>query len=237
MALVALVLGLSACSSGGGVPTSMPDEYPTSTSEPSGDFEERLMLVTGWAPKIDRSELSDLGGSVARDIEGFTVTHPYPSVVIGYEHEEWVVGCVNHLGVEASLLRSGFGVGVVAKTGDPDSDPSDRGTLVLEACGAYPEWAGLKQPGPGAWIGRKHYDRLVEVNECMREHGFPSSDPPTFESFESTGGAWYPYDTIGGAVAFAGVDVFSATEEDLASLGEEGRFIVEVYRTCPLVGP
>ncbi len=233
MVLVALVLGLSACSSGGGVATSVPDENPASTSGSSGDFEERLMWVTGWNPKIDRSELGDLVASVARDIEGFAVTHPYPSVVNGSEHEQWIVDCANYLGVEASLQRGGVGNGIGFEVGD--TDPSGRANLVVGGCVAYPEWVGLYQPQ----TIREKYDRLVEVYECMKEHGYPTLDPPSYESFESTGGGWNPYALIGegGSVYFAGVDVFSATEEELASIGEGGRFIVEVYRTCPLFGP
>lgn len=37
------------------------------------------------------------------------------------------------------------------------------------------------------------YEGLVSVNDCMRSHGFPTSDAPTLDTFVASSGQWDPY--------------------------------------------
>lgn len=242
---VAIVLGafgfgVGGCSSGEDM--SLVTEGDTFSTEQVEGFVDYLVESMesdiGWSPTLDRSELGDLVRSAGEGVEVFAETHPYPSDVLGVDDEEWYVGCMESLGIEAGYSRSGFGT--VLTSGNGVSDASDRRGLASGACLKYPEWIGMEPVGGSALTGRELYDQLVEVYECLIEHGYPTSDPPSFESFESPeNGAkpWDPYEFVGGPTYFYGVDVFSITEEELNEYGEKDKLAIEVFRTCPLVGP
>ncbi len=39
----------------------------------------------------------------------------------------------------------------------------------------------------------ERYDFMVGINECMKEHGFPTEQPPSIDVYMEGGGLWHPY--------------------------------------------
>lgn len=85
---------------------------------------------------------------------------------------------------------------------------------------------------PTQEFGRRVFAAFVTVHECMVEHGYPVTDPPSEETFVAQwvagGQRWHPYDAthFGGSLAVPPPDIEGGISAQASAQ-------LELQATCP----
>lgn len=127
---------------------------------------------------------------------------PYADLVLGggavlrgsKEHLDYIASCVAAGGfaVEADPTD-----GSVQGNHGPEQEEQFR--VVLFACDAAAREHGLIKPsGPATRQELElSYRAFLIAHDCLIEHGYPTTEPPSLEVYVQSGGfAWHPFDNI-----------------------------------------
>lgn len=106
--------------------------------------------------------------------------------------------------MEACLESKGFSVTVGPDGGMDIRSPDPKATprAGIESCQEELQEQGVlpdsnAPPSRADLEGR--YKVLLGVNSCMKQHNYPTVEPPSLDVFIEGGGLWHPYDaTFGG---------------------------------------
>jgi hypothetical protein len=127
---------------------------------------------------------------------------PYAEIVLGGgavlpgspEHFDYLVSCMESAGFAVTLDVSSGSI-----SGDPGADQMDRFRDTLAICDEAAFESGLvarhAEQTPDEL--RLWYRAFLLAHECLTEHGYPASDPPSIDVYVESGGtAWHPYDAL-----------------------------------------
>jgi len=188
---VLLLLGamLAACAgdpsgTGGSVPASQPVDLDHSTAPTSSDAGERTPVPPTLPPDPGyRDRLGQYADFVLADA---LVPRGSP------EHLHYVESCVESAGFSVTVEHQ-------AISANPPPEQAAYFQEVLAHCEAAAVSSGLvaqiDEPSEAelaAW-----YAAFTITYQCLVDHGYPTSAPPSEDSYIEAGGRnWHPYDTI-----------------------------------------
>lgn len=192
-----ILLVLNACGSGSDGPARSPTERedgggaPTITTDsPASTTSTSLAELRNPVPPPLPPDpgYADRLGSYAQYVLGDALVPPG-----SIEHLEWIAACVE---------SAGFEVEIIAEDGAIEAKPGAQTTAFREAMAACEEASyeiGLvARPEPpdektlAAW-----YDAFMLTYQCMEEHGYPVSPPPSRDLYVESGGSiWHPYQEL-----------------------------------------
>lgn len=126
---------------------------------------------------------------------------PYADMVLGTgrvpygssEHLTYLVTCIESEGFPVTLDEEEGAI--MAK---PGVDQMGRYKEVQSDCEQSAISSGLvgaPKPPDEATLS-VWYQAYRALNECLMEHGFPVTEPPSETTYVSTGGSWHPYQML-----------------------------------------
>lgn len=197
--MVAIVLMASACVDSGGhgssstVTTSVgptvssvttPLPPVTEAAGPTEAFVAPPPLIVATPPEL----LDKLGPYADVILQGGAVLSG------SREHLSYLVSCVESGGFAVELDVSAGSI-----SASPGHDQMERYQEVLRTCkeaafesGLVARYSERTPEELELW-----YDAFLIAQECLGEHGFPTSDPPSLDVYvESGGAAWHPYEAL-----------------------------------------
>lgn len=159
----------------------------------------------------------------------FSPDGPHPTGTV--EFMEWLAFCESAFGFEKEVVAQPGQMPYLY--GQVTPSQQELNFRVATACEQMAVAAGhFFAIAPTEEFGRRVFAAYVTVHECMMEHGYPVTDPPSEETFVAQwmagGQQWHPYEAspFGGTLAVPPPDIEGGISSQASAQ-------LELQATCP----